>query len=113
MHYWSCGIKIKKIGPDWAISLDFYDNTFCQDDSTEGTLCVRYQVKDLASAIDILKTQAEDFGIGWRSPTIYCEQDGELADGDHPVLRELADEQSRRLGWKPAYTVAIRAHSIS
>ena len=118
VRYWSTGITIK---PDrwpnperWTASLSFLDDGFCQADSTEGKLCLRYFVDELEVGLDTLRQDAERLGIVWYDPmtsrwapdapaAIYVPQDGEWTDGDHPDLRAFADAQARRMGWTPIY----------
>jgi hypothetical protein len=117
VRYWSTGIMLKPDRwprPDkWTASLTFLDNGFCEDDSTEGTLRLRYFVADLPLGLATLKQDAERLGIEWDNasggPTVYVVQDGELDSGDAPELRAFADNMAWSLGWEPCYDREIPA----
>ena len=99
--YWSTGIKIHQgVRGAWSVSLDFYDDGFAEDGSTEGTLRVRYE-GDLDASVDLLKADAERLGIIWRTPTVYSYDLS--GDVDPPSLCATADAQARRLGWEECY----------
>lgn len=111
--YWATGITIEQYESDsrWYVRLEFFDDGWCEDGSTQGTLRCRYPNADLAAAIDSLKADAERLGITWGSrngavtPTIYYPGDGGWADTYYPPnWREIADEQAKRLGWKASYS---------
>lgn len=104
-NLWSVGITIEELAPgEYAASLDFQDDGFAEARSISGKLCVRYTTRDLDRDLPILAADAERLGIEWRvGPAVYCESDGELPGGDRPDLRRLANDQARKLGWKPVY----------
>lgn len=106
--YWSVGITFQEHAPgEWSVSLQFVDNGFCQGDSSEGELRIRYIVSDLGHALATLKKDAERLGITWIRPTVYTEQDGEFPESDppdRPDLRRLANLHAELLGWKPIYS---------
>lgn len=109
--YWSTGIMVRYYanGAQWGLSLDFLDDGFCEVESTQGTLRLRYLVTDLTAGIDQLKTDAERMGLRWATqvpscPTIYMEGDGEWPDRDYPEnWRRVINDQARRLGWEICY----------
>lgn len=103
--YWSTGIMVRYYQDDgWAVTLDFLDDGFCQDGSTEGTLRVRYIESELSTAIDTIKADAERLGIRWERPTIYMHGDGEDAEADYPrAWRAWVNREALRLGWRPIY----------
>jgi hypothetical protein len=110
-RYWSTGISIRwhADNDEWSVSLEFKDDGFCEEASTEGKLTLRYRVSDLSTAIDTLKADAERLGIVWNTavpacPTIYVEDDGEWEDRDYPPgWRGVVNAQAARLGWFPCY----------
>lgn len=109
--YWSTGITICREYSGWKIYLKFFDGGFCEKDSTEGELRVRYLVKDeeLSRAIDVLKADAERFGIdlkyGTVHGTIYYEGDGEAESACPPPKdwREIATREAERIGFRAIY----------
>jgi hypothetical protein len=113
-RYWSLGIRInphsQKDGEwRWTVRLEFYDDGFAQDGSTEGTLTVRYVTTDLDAAIDLLKADAEKLGIRWVSaergvplhPNVALS--GNEEDPKLEWVKSIADAQSERLGWTSIY----------
>lgn len=113
-QYWSTGIAVKYIAPignspaAWAVSLEFLDDGFCGNASTEGSLRVRYVREDLSAMIDTLKADAERLGIcfkrGGGTATVYMIGDGESALEDYPPnWKRIVNDQARRLGWQPCY----------
>lgn len=113
--YWSTGIRLTVWEDDkFALALDFYDDGFAEDHTTEGTLKVRYIVhrSKVAEHAQTLKQDAETLGIKFRAdvadgPTVYVEQDGEFDSGDRPDLREFANATAEALGWRSAYREAV------
>lgn len=105
--YWTTGVTLKPHGRGWVVTLEFLDDGFAQQGSTEGTLRYRYVTKDLDEAIDTLIEDATrlgiQFGVGTLGPTVYIDGDGEPPEGDRPDLREVANEQARRIGWQQIY----------
>lgn len=70
--YWSTGIKIAFTGNKWIAICQFYDDGFCEDDSTEGTIFLRYRVEDLAKGIRTLIDDVLKLGIVFYSnPALY------------------------------------------
>jgi hypothetical protein len=110
-RYWSTGITIREDDRGtFSASLEFLDNGFCQDDSSEGTLRLRYWVPDALLAVRTLKQDAERLGIDWDGPvgaTVYAEHDGEFEDGDRPGLRALANALAAEVGWTPCYSEEV------
>jgi hypothetical protein len=98
--YWSTGITISRTSRgQWRVTLDFFDDGFAEDGSTEGILRVRYDMTDLGTAVDLLKDDAERLGITWRDPAVYAKDDAEQ-------LKPFATRQSTRLGWEPCYRLS-------
>lgn len=107
-HYWTIGPVIESCGDRWCVRLQFADRGFCEDDSTEGELRVRYQIHDLDRAIDVLLEDARKLGIqlgtlegaagdgGGLGPSVFVED-------DDPEFVPEAIRQAQRLGWKPVY----------
>jgi hypothetical protein len=70
-EYWTTGITVRYGysgggSNGWGASLDFYDDGFAEDDSTQGTLATRYFARGddaLTRALDTLKADAERLGI--------------------------------------------------
>lgn len=112
-RYWSTGIMVRWYadGDQWFLSLDFKDDGFCDQASSEGTLKLRYLVDDLQVGIDTLKAEAERFGIAWATsvpscPTVYMDGDGESPDRDYPEdWRAVVNAQAGRIGWFPCYRI--------
>lgn len=105
--YWTTGIKLKYDGrPDnggkWSANLDFYDDGFCDDESTEGTLHTRYYV-EIETAIDTLIADAKRLGIEIKKgigdkPFLMLYQDGERYVPDS--WRKVLQEQAERIGFQ-------------
>lgn len=115
-RYWSTGITIvPDVWPgarQWSAKLTFLDNGFCQADSTEGELRLRYFTDELRIGLETLKQDAERLGIVFecgdrKCGAVYVEQDGELENGDFPDLRGVANEACGWLGWPETYTEAV------
>ncbi len=101
-NYWSTGITIVyHEGVGWGAEAKFYDDGFCDEQSSEGTLKSRYLLKDCAAVVDIVKADIEKLGIEWKNQHVY------FMDEETPGLiagwREIANEQAVRLGWEPVY----------
>lgn len=64
-RYWSTGINLKysSYSNQWCAILKFFDNGFCQDESTEGKLYTRYYVNNPVQAIKTLIEDASKLGI--------------------------------------------------
>ena len=102
--YWSTGITIEYHGDRWSAQVKFYDDGFCDNESSEGTLRARYQLKDLAKVIDVVKRDAEKLGIQWKEgPGIYVEENGQGDRCSHPGWKAIVKAQCERLGWQTAY----------
>jgi hypothetical protein len=107
--YWATGITVHhgyagSRGYGWGATLDFLDDGFMAEDSTQGTLCTRYYVTSLARAIDLIKADAERLGITFRQgdelPMLYYKGDGEDPDYPPPVgWRAMLADQAERIGW--------------
>ena len=61
--YWATGIVIAHRGPnEWTAWVDFYDDGFCNDVASEGTVRARYLGK-LETLVDVVKADVEALGI--------------------------------------------------
>lgn len=127
-RYWATGIVVRysdRHGGQWAASVNYLDNGFCDDDadrgviSTEGTLHTRYfvgngeRIDALTAVIDAVKADAERLGIEFRSatdgPNVFYQGDGEHDDWPPPDgWREMVDAQAIRIGWSAFYMQAMR-----
>ena len=97
----------------WSVVLKFLDDGFCDMDSTEGELRLRYQIptQGLSAAIDTLLADAKRMGLAVvepdldaNSPTVYVKGDGEWSGIAYPDnWRDIVNGQAARLGWKPTY----------
>ena len=92
--YWSTGIIIEydPYRDLWHATAEFYDDGFCQDESTEGEIHSRYWT-ELETAIDNVKADTEKLGIEWQ-PTgqILSRQDGEGMPANwKKILKAQAD----------------------
>jgi hypothetical protein len=113
--YWTTGIVLKYHERDWSLHLDFLDNGWCQDASTQGTLALRYRIstEKLPAALDTLIADAKRLGITFRTepdltPTLYVPGDGENTDETyHPDWRRIVARQCHRLGWRDVYGGAL------
>lgn len=114
--YWATGITVKwSEHYGWIAHVDFYDDGFAEDGSTEGTLRCRYWSKDhsedaLARQIDLVKADAERLGITFatlsfaQTPLLYYQGDGEDPEWPPPPdWREILGRQATRLGWRGPY----------
>lgn len=107
-RYWSTGITLRPHGDGrWGVALDYQDDGFCQKDSTEGTLRLRYLVAgdELPAAIATLKDDAERLGIEWKdfngAPWLYIAGDGEDPEVAYPPdWRHIMEREALRLGWR-------------
>lgn len=99
--YWSTGLVLAP-GSDgfWRVWLDFFDDGFAENNSTEGRLRLRYEQTDLDEMVAVLVADARRLGIQLGSPaegpTVY-------AADDRDDLQLVANEQAARLGWRLAY----------
>lgn len=115
-RYWTTGITVSysAVTYGWWAGLDFYDDGFAEEGSTQGSLGTRYSIDGpnaLARAIDLLKADAERLGIDFRPiegrpPMLYVPGDGEDPKEDLPQgWQRMLAEQAERLGWESAYRV--------
>lgn len=124
--HWATGITVDFHEGKWSASAEFFDDGFVGDDDTdvghvgtEGKIGTRYSVKDgehtdaLTTVIDVIKSDVERLGIGWRStsggPYIYAEF--ETAAEHYPERypegwQHLLTEQAHRIGWDALYVKA-------
>lgn len=110
--YWSTGISVKprqnmKGSYDWTATAEFFDDGWCDNESSQGLLEARY-CGELSSVIDVVKRDVEALGIEWRNindtPMLYCYQDGEDKDWRFPDdWRELLREEAKRIGFNCLY----------
>lgn len=94
----------------WRLEAQFFDDGWCADNSTEGTLRTRYCCADLAAALDTLIADLRRLGIELRSasgpPALYVQGDGEDEEVPLPAnWREVIGAQCARLGWENLYAV--------
>jgi len=110
-HYWSTGITVRwekhpytgeiKVCP----YLEFYDDGWCDDASTQGKLTIRYWVPALTAALATLMADAQRLGIIFNYkdtvPWLYVEGDGKSPDVYLPAnWKKELQFQARRLGWR-------------
>jgi hypothetical protein len=106
-HYWTTGVTVKWDGRSkWSASLKFYDAGFCQDDSTEGRLTLRYFVDDITAGIKTLLVDTRALGITCDAINLYVGEDGE-GENDAPELpsnwRETLGAVARETGLQFLY----------
>jgi hypothetical protein len=117
--YWATGLTLKPLGNgpkgfDWHLYVDFYDDGFCDENSTEGTLRHRYVTTEVVRAAEVLKVDAERLGIRFNEiagapPAVYVEGDGEWQDIDYPAnWREVASAVAEALGFQSSYEDPVR-----
>lgn len=100
-HYWSLGIVLRYHSSEvgWSAECDFFDDGFCQVESTEGFLCSRYY-GPIEIVIDNVKSGAEKLGIEWRHPALFpYKSDEDKRWPMPPDWREILREQADRIGW--------------
>ena len=103
--YWATGISLAKVAEQWSVQVEFFDDGFSNQASTEGVLKMRYLCDDLSKSIDILIADAAKIGIEWKDPTIYYRGDGEWKENPpFPGWEQLLADEAARLGWRSAYT---------
>lgn len=110
-EYWATGIKVCYLAykNQWSATVEFFDDGFCQDESTQGTIYSRY-FADIEIVLDVVKRDAEKLGIVWKHKNIYVEHDGE-GDVELPSdWREIIQRQAERIGFKSSYTRPTRLH---
>ena len=111
--YWATGITVawSRWPNGWIASVEFFDDGFTEQGSTQGKLSTRYWSHDpgeetLARQIDLVKADAERLGIrfvatGADKPSLYYQGDGEDPEWPAPEgWRELLGRQAARLGWR-------------
>ena len=112
-QYWATGIILRpttRYFPiygnkvQWAATVKFFDDGFCQDESTEGELKTRYFGDDLAKAIDTVRQDASKLNIRFERvglpAFLSIEGDGESKDWSPPPgWRELLRAQAARIGF--------------
>lgn len=110
--YWTTGITLRYDGQGrWEASLKFYDDGFCDDESTEGNLTTRYFIS-LETAVDTLIADAAKLGIRLvraidSNPSLYAFGEGESEDWPMPDgWRELLAAQAERIGFHFPYRIA-------
>lgn len=104
-EYWSTGIKVSYLAykNEWSATAEFFDDGFCQDESTQGRINSRY-FANIETVLDNVKCDAEKLGIIWKDKNIYVEGDGE-GDVELPSdWREIIQRQAERIGFKSSYT---------
>jgi hypothetical protein len=102
-QYWATGVNMRHFDGKWAATVEFFDNGFCDDASTQGALRTRYFVP-LETAIDTIIADAAKLGIEFRERNLYAEEDGESKDWPMPEdWREVLEAQAKRIGFKWPY----------
>jgi len=103
--YWTTGITTTYDSNNtWFVRLDFFDEGFCDEKSSEGTLRMRYSSNRLTLLIDRLIEDAKKLGIEFRDPAIYIEGDGEWEDEIYPNnWKTVLKKQCKRIGWRFPY----------
>ncbi len=102
--YWTTGITVSHFfGNRWQALVEFFDDGFCQDESTQGTLRTRYY-GDLAHAIDTVIADADRLGIQWKDRRLYSIGDGEDYESPMPEgWKLLLKAQAERVGFEFPY----------
>lgn len=111
-QYWATGLilrpSLQRVNQSdrvrWSVRVEFYDDGWAQDGSTEGVLHSRYPEDDLAQAIDTLRQDAAKLGIRFERvgllPFLSIEGDGKSQDWPSPPgWRALLREQAARIGF--------------
>jgi len=111
-NYWTTGIVVLfappapcSDKPRYGAWLEFFDDGWAQDGSTEGKLRIRYVETDLAAALDVLIADAKRLGIEFKNvigdaPILYVKGDGEDVSVYLPAdWGEQLQAQATRLGW--------------
>ena len=101
--YWSTGIIIdyNQYGELWSAKAKFYDDGWCQDESTEGEIRARYWSKDLPVLLDNVKADVEKLDIEWKDGgQVFAKQDGESFPTN---WKETLKTQADRLGFTFPY----------
>jgi len=78
-NYWTTGIMLEYYPdpPNWSAYLEFLDDGFCSQESTEGKLGTRYCVDNPFKAVVLLINDAEKLGIEFKFKSLYAKGDGE------------------------------------
>lgn len=102
--YWYTGVRVTHCGGKWGASLEFLDDGFCQDASTQGTLTTRYYLPSLTQAIDTLIADATRLGFVSCAATtpvwIHLDADDPgVTEGWPPDWRRIIGEEAARRGW--------------
>lgn len=79
--YWSIGVHLKPFNDRWIARVEFCDDGFCENGSTEGALRIRYPAtrEELIAEVRTLIEDAKRLGIEFRNPikpSVYMENDG-------------------------------------
>ncbi len=108
--YWTTGITVKFLDTNrWKASVDFFDDGFCDDAATQGTLSTRYFV-ELGQALDTLIADVDRLGIEWRMKALYAFGDGNDAEWPMPAgWREMFEAQAERLGFEKGSALDLRS----
>ncbi len=83
-QYWANGIIATYFGDNqWGLQIDFLDDGFCNEESTQGSIKTRY-LTNLDNGIKTLIEDAKNLGIKFNDGfTLYAYQDG--ASKDYPM----------------------------
>lgn len=112
-NYWTTGVKITFVNAtgQHKAELDFLDDGWADQTSTEGTLRARYyRDSSIADSVRLLLVDATKLGITYRnhltkSPLcLYVPGDGEGDISHWPAnWRELIQAAADELGWENIY----------
>jgi len=114
-EYWATGIRLRYNGNQWSVSLEFYDNGWCDTRSTEGVIRImrlRYYIDDLVRGVKILEEDAKKLGIVIRGKTLYIDGDGYGEDKSAPLpddWREIIATVAQETGFENIYNGKPRA----
>jgi hypothetical protein len=101
--YWTTGVVAEHQGGGWYRAyLDFDDGGHCDNDSTKGTLCLKYQEDSAQKMIERIPVLVNDaltlgvhLGVGPVGVALYLQGEDVLSQ-DAELFQTLADER----GWQ-------------
>lgn len=86
-QYWSTGPILHYYGDgDWGVVLNFFDDGFCNQESTQGEIRSRYISKDIDLLLKTILEDSKKLNIKLLEPNLFVYQDGEYKD-----LKEYAN----------------------
>jgi hypothetical protein len=106
-EFWSTGVKVSYLPHrnEWSATVEFFDDGFCEDESTQGRIGSRY-FAPLETVLDNVIRDAEKLGIVWRDKNIFVDGDGEGVTLPRD-WREIIQRQADRIGFRSSYTSKI------